>query len=69
MRTVQGRAKVKIVVEVDADSWGDDCQLAQLYKQAAESALLTLGNAIKTLHGVRIIGEPEVIGIITEVER
>lgn len=69
MKMIEGKAKVRVVLEVDADRWGGDCQLDQLYKQAAESALATLRNALKQVHGVRIFGEPEVIGIITEVEK
>ncbi len=61
-------ARVQITVEVEAGSWGSDCQISQLYKQAAESGKSTLINALKPgEHGlIKIVGEPKVFGILTE---
>ena len=68
-KQINAKARVQITVEVEASSWGEDCSIGQLYKQAAESARGTLIAALKPgEHGrVTIIGEPKVIGIITEV--
>jgi hypothetical protein len=65
---VHAKARVQLTVEVEASSWGGECSIGQLYKQAAESARGTLIAALKPgEHGrVTIIGEPKVIGIITE---
>ena len=66
---VQAKAKVQFVVEVDAGApWGPDCAIGQLYKQAAESARNTLFNNLKQGAGnhLRIVGEPKILGIITE---
>lgn len=63
--TIQAKARVQITVEVDAGSWGNDCPIGQLYKQAAESGKINLLNALKPGHAI-IIGEPKVISIITE---
>lgn len=70
MKTIT-RARLQITVEVDAGApWGGDCTLQQLYEQAVDSAKASLFNALKTgEHGrVRIVGEPKIIGVITESE-
>lgn len=68
MSKIQARARVQILIEVDAGQpWGDDCAIGQLYKQATESGLQVLRNAIKGAGDpIRVIGEPKVISIITE---
>jgi len=69
MRNITAKARVQIIVEVDAGApWGDDCSVGQMYKQAAESGCNKLLAALKPgMHGiVTIIGEPKVIGVITE---
>jgi hypothetical protein len=68
---VVAKARVQLLVEVEAGQpWGGDCQIGQLYQQAAESARSTLINALKPgVNGITIIGEPKVVGIITESRR
>ena len=69
MSDITAKARVQITVEVDAGSpWGEDCSIGQMYKQAKESAQKNLLNALKPgTHGiVSIVGEPKVIGVITE---
>ena len=68
-KQIKAKARVQITVEIEASSWGEDCSIGQLYKQAAESARETLIAALKPgEHGrVTIIGESKVIGVITEV--
>lgn len=62
-------AKIQITVEVDCGSgWGGDCDLNQVYDQAKESGKQTLISAISKSRDIRIIGEPRVVGIITEQE-
>jgi len=66
-KKINAKARVQITVEVDASAWGDDCTIGQLYKQAAESGWATIYNTLtqaKVPH--RIIGEPKVIGVLTE---
>lgn len=63
---IQAKAKVQITVETDAECWGEDCSIGQLYKQASESGITNVRNALQSSMKVRIIGEPKVIGIITE---
>lgn len=68
-KRIQAKARVQMTVEVDAGApWGADCSIEQMYKQAAESARTNLINALKPgEHGrVVIVGEPKIIGIITE---
>lgn len=68
MSDITAKARVQIVVEVDAGApWAEDCSIGQLYKQAAESARRNLINSFKAgEHGILIVGEPKIIGIITE---
>lgn len=69
MSQIKAKARVQIIVEVDADSlWGDECSIGQLYKQAADSARLILFDVLKPgEHArIRVIGEPKVVGVITE---
>ena len=68
-KQINAKARVQITVEVEASFGGEDRSIGQLYKQAAESARGTLIAALKPgEHGrVTIIGEPKVIGVITEV--
>lgn len=63
---IQAKARVQVTVEVDASLWGDDCTIGQLYKQAARDGIEAVRRACQTSPSVRILGEPKVIGIITE---
>lgn len=68
-KRIQAKARVQMTVEVDAGApWGADCSIEQMYKQAAQSARENLINALKPgEHGrVTLVGEPKIIGIITE---
>lgn len=65
---ITAKARVQITVEIQTESWGDDCSIGQLYKQAGESGKRILLNALKSESYGRIVqlGEPRVIGVITE---
>lgn len=68
-KRIQAKARVQMTVEVDAGApWGAECTIEQMYKQAADSARTNLINALKPgEHGrVSIVGEPKIIGILTE---
>ncbi|CAM4170975.1 hypothetical protein CR156_17265 [Stenotrophomonas lactitubi] len=58
-------ALVQVTVEVHAGSWGEGCQLDQVYRQAAESALGKLHGALDKL-GIRIVGVASVKAITTD---
>lgn len=56
-------ARVKVVLEISvSDSWGEDCKVDQIRKQATESALRVLGNLQTSI--VRIVGTPEVTAVL-----
>lgn len=61
-------ARVQILVEVREAAWGGDCSIEQLYSQAAEGGVQKLAAVLREkLNGqFVIIGEPKVIGVITE---
>lgn len=55
------KATVQVTVEIEASgSWGSDCSMDQIIRQASESAVGQIRNA---LHKHRIIGEPAVTTI------
>lgn len=69
MSDIQAKARVQILLEVDAGApWAEDCSIGQMYKQAAKAGLDNLNAALKPGAGasMRVIGEPKVVGIITE---
>lgn len=63
---ITGSARVQVVIEVPTSTWGDDCPLAQVYKQARDEAINHVGRMIAKEHGVRIVGEPIIIATIVE---
>lgn len=69
-KSMQVKARVQITVELDAGApWGEETSIGQMYKQAKESALNNLLNALKPgAHRIlSIVGEPKVVGVITEI--
>ena len=63
-------ARVTLTVEVDIKStWGDDCKLDQIYKQAAEEAVNSLTQHIYRSGGfggrIKVVGEPNVMCVLT----
>ena len=66
---ITAKAKVQLTVEVPTgDLWGGECAVDQVYTQAAASAKAKL-RAVLSRPGsgdIEIVGEPKIIGIITE---
>lgn len=69
VRTTTG-ARVTLTIEIsDVGSWGPDCQMDQVYRQALEAAIGRVRNAFaKDARGVKIIGAPVVQAITTGME-
>jgi hypothetical protein len=66
MKRVNATAKLTCVVELPVgSSWGDDCIIDQVYRQAAEEGKRRLQEAVSKIGG-RVIGEPEVTAIMAE---
>lgn len=62
-------ARATLTVEIYAlGSWGKDCQLDQVYKQAAEAAIGRLENC-KDLRNIRIIGKPIITAVLVEEDK
>ena len=67
MMRVIATARVQVIIEVKAQSWGEDCAIGQLYRQAAQEAKDRVQRLINdSKMPASIIGEPKVTGIITE---
>ena len=64
MKRLQATARVRIVIEVDAGAWGDDCTVQQINEQAGRDAVLRIQSAMRN-QALRIIGEPHVTAIMT----
>ena len=59
-------ATVTLTVEIsNVGAWGSDCQLEQVYKQAAESAIGMLRTAMRD-RDFRIVGTPQVRTVIVD---
>jgi len=68
MKNTKAKARVQVTIEIECtSSWGDDCQVGQIYKQAADEALAFLN---KLPPGrVTLVDHPKVIGIAFEDKR
>lgn len=66
---VQAAARVTLTVEIRVDdTWGADCQVEQIHRQATESALGILERMRKPdrMRPFTIIGEPKVTAILVD---
>ncbi len=64
---IQARARVQITIEMETSVWGGECQIEQVYQQAAREGK---ERVIQSMKGIsfQVIGEPKIIGIITNRE-
>lgn len=68
---VQASAVVTLTVKIPvSDTWGSDCQVDQIHRQAKESAIGILNRMRKPNEHVpfTVIGEPTVTSILVERE-
>jgi hypothetical protein len=69
MSRVTAKAKIQVTVEVTAGIWGPDCNVEQLLRQASKEGIEQVQRAMsKADQTYQIIGEPKVLGILTELE-
>ncbi len=60
MARVTTNVRVQILIEVDpGESWGEECSIKQVEKQASESAIRKIERAMKPTQ-FRFAGEPKV---------
>lgn len=70
----KGSARVILTVEVPLHgSWGSDCTLSQVHKQAKDEALGYIRQLVKSATqkpaGLRVVGQPDITAVlIDEVE-
>ena len=64
---VKATARVKVTLELTVGTWGDNCGLDMVYRQAAEDAVQRLAK-FAAANGCRIVGEPQVTAILTDAE-
>ncbi|EPN2803995.1 hypothetical protein ACTWOG_001660 [Serratia marcescens] len=68
VRTITG-AKVTLTLELtNLGSWGPDCKIDQVYRQALEQARGRLGRLFNGQSDIQIVGRPVVQAISTDVE-
>jgi hypothetical protein len=65
--TIAATARIQVTVEVTAGHWGADCNLEQIYRQAAVDAVKTVERLLGS-EG-RIVGEPRVTAVLVEQQR
>lgn len=70
-KRVQASAIVTLKLEITvADTWGADCALDQIYRQAAESAINVIQRAMPRGYNqyntgqVRLLDKPEVVTVL-----
>lgn len=70
VKPVGARAIVTVTVEIAASgSWGPDCSVAQVHRQAGEESVNALRNALRHAGysaSMRVVGEPEIKTVIVE---
>lgn len=66
MATFTATARVQITIEIDAgSSWGPDCTVAQVRKQAGDESVARIMNILRDSKiRVRLIGEPNVLAVM-----
>lgn len=60
-------ARVRLTVDVSVGSWGPDCGIDQVYRQASEEAINRVRRLIND-HGAKVVGLVEVEAITTALE-
>jgi hypothetical protein len=70
-KRVSAKARVRVTLEIPVgDSWGEECDIAQIHRQAKESALGMIRNSqFHELKLAVIVGEPVVTAILVEPEK
>lgn len=64
MSRVRAIARVTVTLEITThDVWGPDCTVGQIKKQATEAAI---GMVHRGIRDPKIVGEPKVVGVLTE---
>lgn len=76
MAKLQGTARVRVLVEVQlADTWGSECTVEQIHKQAMDSVSSRLSRAFteeQRAHGgnrIRICGELEPVAVLVSAAK
>lgn len=67
-KNIRSKARVRLLLEISLpDTWGDDCPLGQVYKQAKDSAMNIIAQKIAgSMKDIRVVGEGEVVAILVE---
>jgi hypothetical protein len=62
---IKATAKVRVLLEIKISStWGEDCTVKQVHKQAVDSAELIINQAFGSNSGIKLSGSPKVEAII-----
>ena len=68
---IKATARVRLTIDIPlTDTWGSDCAIDQIQKQAKEGALGMIRNSqFHELKLATIIGEPVVTAVLVEEQR
>lgn len=61
-------ARVQVLVDVPVGSWGPDCKLDQVYRQAEELACARLKQSLRDT-GASVVGAVRVLAVTTDTSR
>ena len=65
-KDIRATARVRVLIEIPVGSWSEDCKVSQVMDQASKQVSQTIHSMIGKIGG-KIIGEPEVIATIGEL--
>lgn len=64
LKKISAHCLVRILVEVrTSDTWGAECTIEQIHRQAVEAATNRLKRNIDSSTGIKLVGEPEVLTV------
>lgn len=61
---IRATAKVQVLIEVSVGSWGNDCTMAQLDRQAREQAIGRVRNLISNGAGMKVLKVESVEAVV-----
>lgn len=67
-KRVTALATVEVIVQVSQGTWGEDCSIGQLYRQAEEGAVNEVRRALSESKKIKVIAALKVTGMMTKEE-
>ena len=69
-KQIRAAAKIQVTVQVESGVWGSECSIEVVYRQVVEEGLEKVRKMViascKAGEKMVLVGEPKVIGVLTE---